>query len=236
MRPELLFPLFKSTSSLSGIGPRLAKLLENIAGPNLVDLCWHFPSAIIDRRYSPKVAQARPGVVATMTLTIDKHVRPSNKRLPYKVICSDDTGTLTLVFFHVQEEFWRNHLPVGETRIVSGKVEKFGEELQIIHPHPSYTGTVDEIAKLQVVEPVYPLTTGLTIKVLSKAVRGSLEMLPNLPEWIDPSHLKKQGWKDWKHAVLEVHRPENEAMLEPISPAHFRLAYDELLAKPHCGK
>ena len=227
MRPELLFPLFKSTSSLPGIGPRLAKLIEKLAGSNLIDLCWHLPSAIIDRRYSPKVAQALPSVVATMTLSIDKHVRPPNKRLPYKVFCSDDTGKITLVFFHAHEDSLRKGLPEGEIRVVSGKVEKFGKELQITHP---YTETVDRIAKLQTVEPIYPLTTGLTTKVLSKAVRGSLELLPSLPEWIDPSHLLKQGWKAWSDSLLEIHMPEDEAMLEPTSPARSRLAYDELLA------
>ena len=228
MRPEPLFPLFKPVTSLPGIGPRLATLVEKAAGPNVVDLCWHLPSAIIDRRYAPQVAEALPGVVATMTLTVDKHVKPPNKRLPYKVFCSDDTGTLALVFFHAHEDYLRKTLPEGEIRVVSGKVEKFAKELQITHP--DHIGTAAEIAKLKAVEPVYPLTTGLTLKVLSKAVRASLEMLPDLVEWIDPAYLRQQGWKPWRDAVLEAHAPEDEAVLEPTAPARQRLAYDELLA------
>ena len=228
MRPEPLFPLFKPVTSLPGIGPRLATLVEKAAGPNVVDLCWHLPSAIIDRRYAPQVAEALPGVVATMTLTVDKHVKPPNKRLPYKVFCSDDTGTLALVFFHAHEDYLRKTLPEGEIRVVSGKVEKFAKELQITHP--DHIGTAGEIAKLKAVEPVYPLTTGLTLKVLSKAVRASLEMLPDLVEWIDPAYLRQQGWKPWRDAVLDAHAPEDEAMLEPTAPARQRLAYDELLA------
>ena len=103
MRPEILFPLYQSVSSLSGIGPRMTKLLEKVAGPNLVDLCWHFPTSVIDRRYSPKVAKAQNGVVATMILRVNKHVRPPNKRLPYKIICSDSTGSIALVFFHARD-------------------------------------------------------------------------------------------------------------------------------------
>ena len=228
MRPELLFPLFKSTSSLSGIGPRLARLIEKLAGPNLVDLCWHLPSAIVDRRYSPKVAQALPGVVATITISVDKHIRPPNRRLPYKILCSDETGKITLVFFHAHEDFWRKKLPEGEIRVVSGKVEQFGKELQITHP--DHTGTIDELITLQAVEPVYPLTTGLTIKALSKAICGSLQAIPNLPEWIDPVHLRQKGWKTWQDSVLEIHSPKDEAMLNSSSLARSRLAYDELLA------
>jgi len=220
--------MFMPVTSLAGIGPRLATLVEKAAGPHVVDLCWHCPCAIIDRRYAPVVAEARPGVVATMTLKVDKHVKPPNKRLPYKVFCSDDTGTLALVFFHAHEDYLRKTLPEGEIRVVSGTVEKFGQELQITHP--DHIGTTGEIAKLQTVEPVYPLTTGLTLKVLSKAIRASLEMLPDLTEWIDPAYLEQQGWKPWRDAVLEVHAPEDEAALEPKAPIRQRLAYDELLA------
>ena len=228
MRPEALFPLFKPVTSLPGIGPRLATLVEKAAGTYVVDLCWHLPTAIIDRRYAPEVAQARPGVVATMTLTVDRHVKPPNKRLPYKVYCSDDSGTLALVFFHAHEDYLRKSLPEGEIRVISGKVEKFGRELQITHP--DHIGTADEIAKLQAVEAVYPLTTGLTLKVLSKAVRASLEALPDLVEWIDPAHFEQQGWNPWRDAVLAAHGPEDEAALEPSAPVRQRLAYDELLA------
>jgi len=228
MRPEPLFPLFKPVTSLPGVGPRIAMLVERAAGPHVVDLCWHLPSGIIDRRYAPRVADARPGVVATMTLTVDKHQKAPNKRLPYKVFCSDDSGKIALVFFHAHEDYLRKTLPEGEVRVVSGKVEKFADELQITHP--DHIGTAGEIAKLQAVEPVYPLTTGLTLKVLGKAVRASLEELPALPEWIDKSYLAQQGWKPWRDALRDAHAPEDEAALEADAPARQRLAYDELLS------
>ncbi len=228
MRPEALFSLFKPVTSLKGIGPRIAKLVEKAAGPNRVDLCWHLPSAIIDRRYAPLVADARPGVVATMTLTVDRHQKPPNKRLPYKVYCSDDTGKIALVFFHAHEDYLRKTLPEGEVRVVSGKIEKFGNEIQITHP--DHIGTAEEISRLKAVEPVYPLTTGLTLKVLGKAIRATLDELPSLEEWIDPAYLKKQGWTGWRDAVLEAHSPEDEKDLEARVPARQRLAYDELLS------
>ncbi|MEE8214886.1 MAG: OB-fold nucleic acid binding domain-containing protein, partial [Alphaproteobacteria bacterium] len=187
MRPEALFSLFKPVTTLPGVGPRISKLVEKAAGPHVVDLCWHLPSAIIDRRYAPKVKDAQPGAVATMTLTVDRHKKPPNKRLPYKVYCSDDTGTIALVFFHAHEDYLRKTLPEGEVRVVSGKVETFAKEIQITHP--DHIGTADEIARLKAVEPVYPLTTGLTLKVLGKAVRATLEGLPELPEWIDAAYL-----------------------------------------------
>ena len=228
MRPEILFPLFKPVTSLKGIGPRLAKLVEKVAGPNVVDLLWHLPVGVIDRRYAPKVAEARPGVIATMTLTVERHQRPPNKRLPYKVYCSDDTGKIALVFFHAHEDYLKKALPEGEVRVVSGKVESFGKELQITHP--DHIGTADELKRLQAVEPVYPLTAGLTLKVLAKAVRGALELAPALPEWIDAGYLAKQRWKPWREALGEAHAPTDEAVLDAGTTARQRLAYDELFA------
>ncbi len=228
MRPETLNRLFTLTTSLAGVGPRIAKLIERVAGTKVVDLLWHLPAAIIDRRYAPKVADARPGTVATMTLTVDEHRVPHNPRQPYKVLCSDDSGSLVLVFFHAHADYLRRSLPPGEVRVVSGTVERFGNEIQITHP--DHMGTVDEIERLQAVEPVYPLTAGLSLKVLGKAVLGALEGTTDLDEWADPAFLATNGWSSWRQSLLTAHAPESEADLEPTTPARRRLAYDELLA------
>ena len=102
MRPEILFSLFKPITSLKGVGPRIATLIEKIAGSQIVDLCWHLPFALIDRRYAPKIVDAQPGVIATLTVTVLAHKKPANRRMPYKVTCGDDNGKIDLVFFEVQ--------------------------------------------------------------------------------------------------------------------------------------
>ena len=119
MRPEALFPLFAPVTSLPGVGPRLAKLVERVAGQRVVDLVWHLPGGLIDRRYAPKLAAARPGVVATLTVRVDRHRPPRNPRQPYKVLCSDETGTLAIVFFHAHADYLARTLPEGEVRVVS---------------------------------------------------------------------------------------------------------------------
>ena len=228
MRPEVLNSLFSEITRLPGVGKRTAKLVEAMAGPRVVDLLWHLPSGIIDRRYAPEVAHARTGVVATMTVGVDHHAAPGNPRRPYKIYCSDETGTLALVFFHARADYLRRVLPEGETRVVSGTVERFGGEVQITHP--DHIGTIEELDQLQTVEPVYPLTTGLSLKVLGKALRAALELAPELEEWQDPAFLARESWKPWRDALMEVHAPEEETALDPTLPARRRLAYDELLA------
>lgn len=228
MRPEILYPLFAPITVLNGVGPRFAKLFEGLAGPQVVDLCWHLPSGIIDRRYAPQVAAAEPGRIATLTLRVGEH-RPSQvSRQPYRVRCSDDSGPIELVFFHAKADYLRRLLPEGETRVVSGKVEIFNDALQMTHP--DHIGRPEERAALMTVEPVYPLTAGLTLKVVGKAVLAALGQAPELPEWHDPAFLKQQAWANWRDSLMRAHGPRDQADLLPQTAPRARLAYDELLA------
>ena len=228
MRPEVLFPLFAPVATLPGIGPRLAKLVERVAGPHVVDLCWHLPSGIIDRRYAPKIAEAETGRTATLTLEVQAHEAPRGPRRPYRIYCSDETGHLDLVFFHAKPDYLAKVLPQGEKRVVSGRLESFGGRLQMTHP--DHIGRLEELHKLKTVEPVYPLTGGLTLKPLSKAIQAALARAPGLPEWLEPGYLEQQGWPGWRAALGAAHQPQGAGELEPASPARARLAFDELLA------
>ena len=228
MRPEILFPLFAPVTKLAGVGPRIAKLIEKAAGPHIVDLLWHLPSGLIDRRFSPDIDQAPDGVIATLTVTVDQHEAPKNRRQPYKVLCSDESGEITLVFFHAHTDYLLKTLPLGETRVISGKVEHYHHGLQM--PHPDHIVPLEEADSVKTVEPVYPLTAGLTLKTIGKAVRGALKEAPELPEWIEPGYFAQQKWPSWQDALMAAQQPSSAGELAPLSPARQRLAYDELLA------
>ncbi|MCK6453867.1 MAG: ATP-dependent DNA helicase RecG [Alphaproteobacteria bacterium] len=228
MRPPILFPLFANVSALPGIGPRNAKLFEKLAGPHVVDLLWHLPTGLIDRRFAPKVMEAPEGAVCTLTLRIHKHEPPGTPRRPYKITASDDSGFISLVFFHAHTDWLRRALPEGETRVVSGRIERFAGRPQMTHP--DHIGTLEELATLQAVEPVYPMTAGVTPKLLRKAVHAALERTPELPEWQDAALLQRRSWPPFRAALQAAHAPESDADLLPTAPARQRLAYDELLS------
>ena len=228
MRPEILFSIFSPVTKLTGVGPRIAKLIEKLAGEHVSDLLWHLPSGVIDRRYAPKISKARIGEIATMTVTVNQHLPPKSRRLPYKILCSDDTGNLTLVFFHARADYLLKILPEGEERVISGAIESYGDGIQI--PHPDHVVEVKDRASIEAVEPIYPLTQGLSLKVLSKAIKGALALVPELTEWLDGPYLTQQNWPSWNVALTQVHSPEDETDLDPESLPRQRLAYDELLA------
>jgi len=225
MRPHSLFPLFAPVTTLPGVGPRLAPLYERLAGGRVVDLLWHLPSGVVDRRFNPKVAEAPSGVVATLVVQIDAHLPSGSPKRPYRIRCSDETGFLHLVYFHAREDWLLRSAPVGEWRVVSGLVEHFAGEIQITHP--DHLVPLAEKDAVMTVEPVYPLTGGLTLRPLAKAVRAALDKAPELPEWQDPAWLARQGWPAWKAALTTLHHPQG---LAGESPERRRLAFDELLS------
>jgi ATP-dependent DNA helicase RecG len=237
MRPQILNGLFASAQSLKGVGPRLVTFLRKaldlppgVTEPRVIDLIWHMPTGVIDRRAQPALAEAVPGTIATFEVRVLKHRPPprGNRKAPYKVLCEDDTGRIDLVFFHAERSFVERQLPVGEIRFISGRVEQYGDQLQMAHP--DYIVGPETRDELPLLEPVYPLTAGLSAKVLGKINRQAVTMLPDLPEWLEASLLSGQRWPSLNEALHRIHLPSDPADVGAAALPRSRIAYDELLA------
>jgi ATP-dependent DNA helicase RecG len=228
MRPAILFPLFAEIRTLSGVGPKLEKLIQKVAGPRLVDLVFDLPVGVVDRSYRPRLAAAEPGRIATVEVTVLEH-RPNRvKSQPYRVMVSDETSMMELVFFRAHADYLAALLPVGAKRILSGRIERFKDRLQMAHP--DYVVAPEEIASLPLHEPIYGLTEGLTARPMAKAARGAVDKVPPMPEWQDPAFVKQRKWETFGAALGSAHSPAHDSDLSPGTPARQRLAYDELLA------
>ena len=233
MRPQQLNPLFASLDSLAGIGPksasRLEKLITDSKSSCVLDLLLHLPHAIIDRRNQPGVKNGKVGEIITAKVQIDEHIVPPRQaNRPYKVLAHDDTGEITLVFFRLRPNWLSTVLPIGETRIISGRFEVYNEMAQMTHP--DLIATEQELESLSLIEPVYRMTSGLTAKQLRKAISSALEQLPELPEWLDPELCKQEQFPSFVESLRNIHTPNELSDLETKSPNRRRLAYDESLA------
>ncbi len=229
MRPEILFPLFADISVLKGIGSKTVKLLQNLLGSSkIVDLAFHLPAGIVDRSYRPRLKDAVPGRICTVRVKVVEHIAPKTRQQPYRVVVSDGSEDLTLVFFKVYADSIAKNLPVGAVRIVSGKLESFNGMLQMAHP--DYIVPEAESDKIPAFEPVYPLTAGISNKMLNKYAEQALARVPALPEWLDAAFVKQHGWDDFRTELLKAHHPHYQQDLEPYAKERARLAYDELLA------
>src|SRR5450631_1860016 len=234
MRPALLNPLFAPVTTLSGVGPKQDKLLRYLLGrdatPRLVDLLLHLPASVIDRRARPKIRDAAQGAVVTLEVTVDRHrpPPPRNSRAPYLVYASDDTGDVVLTYFRSPPGYVEKLLPVGARRYVSGTLQMFDGVPQIVHPDR----VVDEaaFAQLSCIDPVYPLTEGLALGSLKRAIAQGLQKLPKLPEWISADVIGRCNFSSVEEALRRIHFPKEMTDVLPDGPFWSRLAYDELLA------
>jgi len=238
LRPSILDPLFAPASSLPGVGPKIAPLLDRLLGEpgrpaRVADLLFHLPSSGISREMKGSVADAPIGEPVTLSVTVVAHrAPPPGRRAPYRVLVEDETGDVVLVFFNGQKARLEKLLPVGERRYVSGKIELWDGMRQMVHPDR----ILDErgIADLPAVEAVYGLTEGLSSRMVARYIGAALERVPRLPEWQDPAWLDRNSLPDFQRALFSLHRPESAAQLseEAIakSAPRRRLAYDELLA------
>jgi ATP-dependent DNA helicase RecG len=221
MRPDILNPLFVETASLKGVGPGLAKPLGRLGLERVKDLAYHFPAGWTFRKQVALLDQVDVGLNIIVRLVIVDHKSAGSARAPTRIHGCDAEGNyVSLVFFGRNGGWARKQLPVGEERIISGRLEQYGQELQIIHP--DHIAAINEPAPIAV-EPVYPLSDGLTNNRCGQLVSQALERVPELPEWIEPGLFAQKSWRPWREALASVHRKDDAATRD-------RLAYDELFA------
>lgn len=228
MRPSILYPLFCEIEALKGVGARYAKLIKNLCGEKIIDILFHLPYNITDRTATPPLIAAKDGKIWTGAVTITEHQPPATRKHPYRIYCTDGTSELVLVFFKAYPDSLKKNYPVGEKRAISGKMEYFNGSWQM--SHPDYVTFPEKLSEIARIEPVYPLTAGVTNKMLIKLGQEAWQRIPQLPEWLAPESLNDLEYISFQDALKRLHNPKNIADLSPSSTARRRLAYDEILS------
>lgn len=220
MRPDILNPLFAEVTSLKGVGPGLAKPLERLRIGRVVDVAFHLPTGHIDRFPRDELMMADAGRVISISLTVKEHRVSSSPRGPTRVRAEDAAGnSVALVYFGGNSGWVKKLLPIGETKIVSGRLDLYGQDLQIVHPDLG-----DSTEDFREREAIYPLSEGITSRRLGALAAQAVERSPDLPEWIEPGLKAQRGWPDWKDALARIHADPADAK------ARERLGYDEVFA------
>jgi ATP-dependent DNA helicase RecG len=222
MRPDILNPLFAEVEALKGVGPQLMKPLKKLGLNRIVDLAFHLPVTWIDRKRVDRLDVDDVGRVITIELTARDYRQSGGPKSPLRIHASDAGGDyITLTYF--RNPGWaKQQLPLGQARLVSGKLDRYGQELQMVHP--DHVLLPHEADQLPAREPVYSLSEGLTNKRMGDFAAQALGRLPALGEWIEPSLKAQREWPDWGRALAVAHA-------DPSEPgARERLAYDEVFA------
>ncbi|HGG65271.1 MAG TPA: ATP-dependent DNA helicase RecG, partial [Rhodobacteraceae bacterium] len=210
-RPEILFPLFADLETLEGVGPKTAAHFAQMGVEKPRDLIFTLPHSGIDRQRRESVRDVTAPAVVTVEAVVGRHIPPSARGRPYRVEMTDAKTTFQLVFFHAHPDYLQKILPTGQRRVVSGKVEIFDGIAQIVHP--DHVLRVEEAGEIPAFEPVYPLTSGITQRLMAKAMQSALARAPKLAEWIDSGQKQKAKWPDWEEALAAAHAPKTHADL-----------------------
>lgn len=227
-RPPVLFPLFTGIETVSGVGDKLRRALATMGITRLRDALLTLPHGMIDRRPVETIRAVSPPATVTVAITVLRHLPPTRRGGPTRVLVRDSVTEFTLVFFHAKGDWLTRQLPVGARRIVSGKVELFDGVAQMVHPdHILLPEDGDSVQRF---EPVYPLTAGVTQKIMARVGAAALQAAPDLAEWIDPALRTREGWPSWLDALSMAHGPRAPVDASDSAPARQRLAYDELFA------
>ncbi len=222
MRPDILNPLFAEVSAMKGVGPALAKPLDRLGLLRAKDVAYHLPASWTYRKAVTRLDVADVGENIIVRVIVMDQRSSGSSRAPLRIYAADAEGSyITLTFFGRNGGWAKKQLPIGEERIISGKLERYGDELQMVHP--DHVVGVGEAGAPGLAEPVYPLSEGLTNRRMGQLAASVLEHIPVLPEWIEPSLLAARGWASWADSLHTVHRKDDQA-------ARDRLAYDELLS------
>lgn len=227
-RPEILFPLFADLTVLDGVGPKSAQNFANMDVSRPRDLLFMLPHGSVDRRPRASLRGLNFPNIATVEVEVGSHQPPSGRGRPYRVMVRDAEMDFQLVFFHAREDWIQKNLPIGARRLVSGKVEVFDGLAQMVHP--DHILRVDENINLPEFEPVYPLTAGISQKLMYRAAQSALKRAVDLPDWVDPNLKSERKWSDWRQALIKAHSPQGPQDTDASSGIRERLAYDELFA------
>lgn len=222
MRPEILNPLFAEVDTLDGVGPKLKKPLDRLGLTRVRDVAYHLPERFVTRRAVQTLDEAGEGEQIVIALTPTEHRAARSGRGPHRVFAQDAIGNVCALTYFGRASFSaKKLLPPGERRWVAGKLERYGDMLQIVHPDHVLEEGGESLQRL--CEPVYALSEGLTQPKVAGLVAQAMARLPELPEWIEPAQFDKAQWPVWSDALKLAHKGEHAA-------ARDRLAYDELLA------
>ncbi len=226
--PIALKPLFHKSSIIQATSERIQKYLQKLlGGDRVIDAIYHMPTSYTDRTNITTIADAPLGEISTLVVTILEHQTPNRRGGAYRLVVGDDSGVMDVVFFG-RRPAWVVNIPVGEQRVVSGKIDEYRGKKNL--SHPDSMGYTSELEQIAICEPNYPLTAGVTMWRIRQIINESLEDIPDLDEWIESSVKGKYGFSSWKESIIKAHTPTVESDIWLDSTHRKRLAYDELLA------
>ena len=211
---------------LPGVGEKRAEQLARLGLHTVSDLLFHFPRAYENRgdvvslagTQEPARAGARQAVILTVS-TAPRRSRLKNRMTLLKFRAFDDSGTCEVAFFN--QDYLADSFPIGAVFRFFGRVERTGRGFSLTNPaFEPYT----EGSALPPLFPVYPLTEGLSNKLISGLIRQAMPAIARMEDPLPEDIREREGLCTLAFALRTVHCPPD---FPSLHTAKTRLAFDE---------
>lgn len=215
-----------SIKELKGVGDKTQKLFEKIGISTVGDLIRYYPRGYDVYEGSAPIGEVEEGQIVTVTGTIFGKVQVSGTRAIQitTMHVKDLTGTLRVIWFRMP--FLRSTFAKGGVVTLRGRIVQRKNGLVMEHPEIFYPSAKYE-EKLNTLQPIYGLTSGLTNNAVMKAMKQALASLDLSKENLPEELRLKYELAEYNYAIRGIHFPEDK---EVFCHARKRLVFEEFLA------
>ena len=216
--------IFSNVNKLNGVGPQLSKYLKKRKIEQIKDIIFNLPYSETDRSKLYKLNELEVGKIQSIKVVVKKLNFPRIRNLPNKIICTDETGAIDIVYFNSREGYLRKLFPINEWVIISGKVNYFNKKYQITNP--DYVTSIDKQEYVIKNIPKYNLTKGINEKKYRLISEQVINDLPIINDWLDKDFISKNNLINWNDAITKLHNSKDAKINQ--SQSFRRLVFDEL--------
>jgi ATP-dependent DNA helicase RecG len=235
--------LSQPLSVLPGVGPKVQTRLQKLGLSTLEDAFYHLPHRYEDRRQLKPIrllSDGSPEVFkGTVLVSGESRTKRTSRRI-YEVIVGDDSGTISLKWFHYRKNWLEKRFPIGQTAIFIGDVKFFGATREVHHPDSELISGNDDMALLSRKDPisfgriipVYPLTEGISQKQMRSIWFPLVRDYAGYLSSTTPAFVrKKYQLLDHQDAIRQIHWPDSQSKLYELEqgrhPGRKALVFDE---------
>ena len=219
-----------SVQQLQGVGAAAAALLEKLHIFSTDDLLFHLPRDYEDRSTIIPMNQ----LVVGRSYLLEGEVRsvdfPPGKKKSLAALLQDDSGKVTLRFYHIYKGL-TDRIKIGQRLRIFGEVRIGARGLELYHPEIQVIQQHTALPKTQLTA-IYPSTEGLTQPKLREYVRQALQY--HSDELAELLPKKYSNGYELKEALHYIHEPPTDANMLQLNqgshPAQQRLIFEELVA------
>lgn len=207
---------------LKGIGPKTAALFEKLKVYTIEDLIKLYPRNYLSYAKPVTISEAEPGERVAIKASVQSYVDIKKVRSLTLVTCIVKDGTAAVKLTWYNSPFLKQVFHIGQTFIFVGTLIVRNHQLTMEHPEYYTQAQYDKL--ISSLQPVYPLTEGLSNKVVTKAVISALVYLDEITDKVPEEIRQNFSLMPIDKAIRGTHFPDN---MDALMECRNRLVFDE---------